>query len=223
MTAHRYSAPNKTEITTIRPIAPIDPDAAARDGIPRMITADAQPASAEARTYFQTAPITGAIPKRAGLPAYQSAGIVRIQKETTQATAIPTGPHGSPRRKSRPVTANSTTDQRNHRSALPMERWIHPWVPYRSIIPIPGAKNVKIRPDSSHPGPSRTTTRSLPIRVRPAPSPMPTKARVDSARRKNRPCCVESRVNRLRADTATVVRGAESWFVGRTNRSYAFL
>src|SRR5437867_7693074 len=107
MTAHRYSAPNKTEIATVRPIAPIDPDTTARDGIPRMITAEAQPASADARTYFHTAPITGAIPRRAGLPAYQSAGIVRIQKETTQATAIPTGPHGSPRRKTSPSPPNS--------------------------------------------------------------------------------------------------------------------
>ena len=128
MTAPRYSAPNNAEITTIRPIAPIDPDPSANDGIPRMITAEPQPASADARMYFQTAPITGTIPRRIGLPAYQRAGIVRIQKDATQATAIPTGPHGSPARKSRPVTANSTIPQRNHRSALPIERWIHPWV-----------------------------------------------------------------------------------------------
>src|SRR5206468_7313921 len=123
MTAHRYSAPNKTDIATTRPIAPTAPDAKVKGGIPRMITADAQPASADARTYLQTAPITWAIPRRAGLPAYQSAGIVRTQKEATHATAIPARPQRSPARKSRPVTANSMTAQRNHRSALPMERW----------------------------------------------------------------------------------------------------
>src|SRR5205823_14116290 len=113
MTAPRYSAPNNAENTTIRPIAPIDPDASANDGIPRMIRAEAQPASADARRYFQTAAMTETIPRRAGFPAYQSAGIVRIQKDAAQATAIPTGPHGSPRRKGMPVTATSTIPQRN--------------------------------------------------------------------------------------------------------------
>src|SRR5439155_9592211 len=104
MTAPRYRAPNKKEITPIRPTVPIDPSAPAKAGIPWMITTDAQPASAEARTYFQTALITGAIPRPAGLPAYQSAGIVRTHKDTTQATAIPTGPQGSAARKSKLVT-----------------------------------------------------------------------------------------------------------------------
>src|SRR5438094_8575252 len=122
MTAPRYSAPNKKEIAPIRPITPIEPSTQAKDGSPRMITADAQPASAEARTYFQTALITGGTAMPAGLPAYQSAGIVRTHNDTTQATATPTGPHWSPRRKSRLVTPNSTSPQRNHRSALPMER-----------------------------------------------------------------------------------------------------
>ncbi len=112
----------------MRATAPTAPDAATKGGIPWMITADVQPASAEARGYFQTAEMTEAIPRRAGFPAYQSAGIVRIQKDATQAKAIPTGPHGSPRRKSRPVTVSSTTPQRSHRSALPIERWIQPWV-----------------------------------------------------------------------------------------------
>src|SRR5439155_13004053 len=124
MTAPRYSAPNNAEIPATRPTAPIGPDASASDGIPRMISAAAQPASADARTYFQTAPMIATIPRRIGLPAYQRAGTVRAQKETTQATAIPVGPQRRPLRKSRPVTANSTIPQRNHRSALPMERWI---------------------------------------------------------------------------------------------------
>src|SRR6058998_1774439 len=129
MTAPRYNAPNKTDVITIRPIAPRAPDATASDGISRMIRADAQPASAEARTYFQTAAMTAAIPRRAGLPAYQSAGSVRIENDPTQVTAIPTGPQGRARRKSRAGTMSSTSPQRNQRSGLPMDRWIHPWVP----------------------------------------------------------------------------------------------
>ena len=128
MTAPRYKAPNNTEVITIRAAAPNGPDATTKGEISRMIAADAQPASAEARTYFHTAPIIGATPSCTGLPAYQSAGIVRTQKDITQATAIPTGPIGSPRTKSTPVTANSTTPQRNQQSALPRETWIQLWV-----------------------------------------------------------------------------------------------
>src|SRR5712692_5467778 len=75
-----YSAPNKTEITAIRPITSIDPDATAKDEIPGMMTAGAQTASAEARMYFQTAAMTEAIRRRLGLSAYQSARIVRTEK-----------------------------------------------------------------------------------------------------------------------------------------------
>ena len=116
------------EIVTIRATAPAQPDAATRDGMPWMTAAEAQPARADARTYFHTTAITGAIPKWIGLPAYQNAGIVRIQKDVVQAMAIPTGPHGSARTNNRAVTVASMSPQRNQRSALPIERWIQPWV-----------------------------------------------------------------------------------------------
>ena len=51
---------------------------------------------------------------------------------------------------------------------------------------MPGPKSVKIRPDSSHPGPSSSRITSLPTSVSAAPRPMPTNASVDSARRKCR-------------------------------------
>src|SRR3989442_3754163 len=105
----------------MRAAAPTEPDAPAKEGIPRMIRAEAQPASAEARTYFQTAPITGPIPRCIGIPAYQSAETVRIQKETTQATAIPAEPQRSPARRSRPVTANSRIPKRNQRHARSLQ------------------------------------------------------------------------------------------------------
>ncbi len=126
MTAPRYRAPNNAEIAAIRETAPTGPDTATKDkdGNPRMITADAQPASSDATRYFQTAAITGTTPNWIGRPAYQNAGIVRIQKDAVQATAIPAGPHGSATINRSPVTTNSTTPQRNQRSALPMERWI---------------------------------------------------------------------------------------------------
>src|ERR1700704_5780077 len=102
--------------------APNAPGRATKDGKHRTIVADVQPANREARMYFQTAAITGSMPSRIGLPAYQNAGIVRIQKDAVQATAIPTGPHLIPSRNRRPVNRNSTIPHRNQRSALPMER-----------------------------------------------------------------------------------------------------
>src|SRR5438093_8936354 len=90
------------------------------------------------------------------------------------------------------------------------------------MTPIPGARTVKIRPDASHLGPNSTRIRSLPIKVRPTPNPMPAKARVEKAPRKYRPCCMGSRVTRLKDDTATAVSGDES-SAGSMNRSYAFL
>src|SRR6266571_3314291 len=129
MTATRYRVPNIAETVSMRPPAPSEPDSATKDGSARMIAADAQPASRDATAYFHTAAITGAIPRCIGRPAYQNAGIVRIQKDAVQATATPAGPQGSPRINSRPVTMNSTMPQRNQRSALPMERWTQPWVP----------------------------------------------------------------------------------------------
>jgi hypothetical protein len=122
MTTPRYKLPNNREMVSIRATDPIALDAGAKDGIARMIRAHAQPASAEATTYLQTEATTSVIKMPAGFPAYQSAGKVRIQKDATQAKAIPTGPQWSPPRKSEPVTTISTSDQRNQRSALPIER-----------------------------------------------------------------------------------------------------
>src|SRR5216117_2395807 len=73
MTAHRYSVAKTMETSTMRISAAIGPDAPLNDGSPRMITADAAPASAEASTYFQTASTIEATPRPAGLPAYRSA------------------------------------------------------------------------------------------------------------------------------------------------------
>src|SRR5258708_35067957 len=126
MTETRYRAQNNREVTTIRRNTPTGSDTAMREGIARMIPKDAQVASRDASMYFQMADSTGAMPKRIGLPAYQNAGIVRIQYDTVQATAIPAGPQGSARRNIRAVTTNSTTPQRNPRSARPIETWIQP-------------------------------------------------------------------------------------------------
>src|SRR3984893_2601515 len=128
MTAPRYKTANNKEVDTIRARAPRIPDAATNKDISWMIKADAHPASIDATTYFQTTASTGVTPKRIGFPAYQNAGIKRIQKEALQAEAIPAGPHGNARKKSRTVTANSRTTHRSQRSALPIERWIKPLV-----------------------------------------------------------------------------------------------
>src|SRR3989442_9618900 len=108
ITALTYRTPNEREIAVIRAAASTGFDAMAKDGSPPTITPVAQPASRDARTYFQTAAITGAIPSCIGLPAYHNAGIVRIQRDKLQAVAIPTGPHRSAKRNIRPVTMNST-------------------------------------------------------------------------------------------------------------------
>src|ERR1700722_1058392 len=93
-----------------------------------MIATVASPAVKDASTYFQMVESMGATPKFIGFPAYQKAGIKRIQKETVQAPATPDGPHLSPSTKSKPVTVNSTSTQRNQRSAFPRERWSRPMV-----------------------------------------------------------------------------------------------
>ena len=128
-TAPRYSAPNNVEMMTIRARAPAESEDAANDRVVRIIAADVKPAKTEAMTNLQTEATTGVILNPIGLPAYQNAGIVRIQNDAVQATAIPSGPHASPSRNSSPVTVNSTATQRNQRFAVPMERWIHPIVP----------------------------------------------------------------------------------------------
>src|SRR5712692_7591386 len=91
-TAAAYSGTNTTEVAAIRPIAPSDPVAPIKDGNPPISPADIQPARADATANFQITSMTDPISRPAGRPAYQSAGIVRIQYETTQAAATPTGP-----------------------------------------------------------------------------------------------------------------------------------
>src|SRR6266568_1506307 len=129
ITVPRYMTPNNADDTPIRRAAPVAPGPPWREGKPRRIRAVAPPASNEASRYLQTASIMIPTPRFIGFPAYQNAGIVRIQNEAVQATAIPTGPHRKASRNKRPVNANSKMPQRNQRSALPMERWIQPWVP----------------------------------------------------------------------------------------------
>src|ERR1019366_394396 len=127
MTAPRYKDPNSKETVTIRASAPTAPGTPTKEGMPCMIPAHAQLASRDATTYFQTAASTGPIPKCIGLPAYQRAGIVKIQKDAVQAAAIPTAPHRSARTNNRHVAVTSISPQRNQRSAFPMERWIQLW------------------------------------------------------------------------------------------------
>src|SRR5437016_2135506 len=112
----------------IRSSAPAQPGAAASDGSVRIIAADVTPAIADARTYFQTTLMIGAIERRAGRPAYWSAGITRIHDGTAHAVAIPIGPHGSASANRHAITENSISAHRNKRSALPMAMWIHPYV-----------------------------------------------------------------------------------------------
>jgi len=173
-----------TETTPMRVTAPTKPGAAITNGALRMIKADAQPATPEARAYFQRAKIIGTSPNWIGFPAYESAGKVRIQKEAAQATATPAGPQGRPKMNSRNVAQNSITPQRSQRSGLPIDKWIHACVPYKSMIPMPGPKKVNIRPAISQPGPKSTRIRSFPTRVRSAPNPIPTNARAENAVRK---------------------------------------
>ena len=59
--------------------APAEPGIPTNTGTLLRIRADAPPASNAARMYFQTAAITGRTPKAIGFPAYQKAGMVRIQ------------------------------------------------------------------------------------------------------------------------------------------------
>jgi len=94
------------------------------EGNASMIMADAAKAKAAAATYRHTASMIDATRRRAGLPAYQSAGIVNTQRYATHATATPTGPHGRPTRNSRVIIENSTIPQRKRRSALPRERCV---------------------------------------------------------------------------------------------------
>src|SRR5437868_1163154 len=106
----------------MRASAPLGSDAATERGISAITQAHAPPAKSAARTYLQREITIEETPNCIGLPAYQNAGSVRIQKDAAQATAIPSGPHGSATKNRSNVTTASMKPQRNHRSGLPMER-----------------------------------------------------------------------------------------------------
>src|SRR5580698_2951730 len=111
-------------MTTIRSNAPFTPvvvDKNDRWGITIAVAALAERA---AIGYLHTALSTGFMPNSIGRPAYQMAGSANIQKDEVHARAIPTGPQRRATRKNEQVTRNCTIPQRNHRSALPIERWI---------------------------------------------------------------------------------------------------
>src|SRR5229473_1864260 len=83
------------------------------------------------------------------------------------------------------------------------------------MTPIPGPKKVKIRPAGPHAGPNSRRITSLPTRVKSPPAPMPTNATTARELRKYRLYRIGSCFNRLRADTATTVRGDTSWLAER--------
>src|SRR5271165_3750954 len=102
------------------------PAGEAEIGVPRAMAAVAKAASSDAAAYFQPAAIKDETPNPIGRPAYQKAGIKRIQKDTLQATAMPAGPQGNARTNNKAVTADSTSVQRSQRPGFPIERWIQP-------------------------------------------------------------------------------------------------
>src|SRR5437870_13533167 len=99
---------------------------APQNRVPRMMAAVPKPPTSDAAAYLQTAPSSDEIPNPIGRPAYQNAGIARIQKDTLQATAMPWGPHGNATINDKAVAADSTNVQRSQRTGSPIERWIQP-------------------------------------------------------------------------------------------------
>src|SRR5690349_275221 len=105
----------------MRPIA----DAAARaecgtaniEGNMRSTAKVAPPATSEAATYLQITARNGPTRKPIGLPAYQNAGTISVQRDMLQATATPAGPQGRAMRNDKQVTITSMTPQRSQRSA----------------------------------------------------------------------------------------------------------
>src|SRR5437660_312157 len=141
---------NRRDLTRISSSASAALLATVKVSMPRRIAVHASAAANAAMTYFQTAATSDETPNPIGRPAYQNAGIARIQKDTVQATAMPAGPHGNDRTNNNAVTVDSTSVQRSQRPGFPMERWIQPTVLQSSMIPIPGPNNSKILPDSAH-------------------------------------------------------------------------
>src|SRR5215472_2699751 len=111
MTPPKYNITNKHEVMRRRPRLPVAASVATKNGSSLVIAKHAEPARREAKTYFQIVASTAVAPSWIGFPAYQNAGSVSMREDTLQATAIPEGPHGNAKRKSVPVTANSTIPQ----------------------------------------------------------------------------------------------------------------
>src|SRR5260370_15974766 len=95
---------------------------------PRTMPVVTNPATRDATAYFHTASINEVTRNAIGRPAYQKAGIKRVQKDTLHATAIPSGPQCRATIKSKAVTTNSRMLQRSQRSGLPIERLTQPMV-----------------------------------------------------------------------------------------------
>src|SRR5919108_5064611 len=88
--------------------------------MPCIITLHAMPATSADIVYFQIAVIRDETPNPIGRPAYQKAGIDKIQKDKLQARAMPAGPHGNIRTNNKTVAADSISVQRSQRPGFPM-------------------------------------------------------------------------------------------------------
>src|SRR5215469_13402605 len=91
-------------------------------GVFRTAAAVAQPATSDATAYLHMGTTRAETPNPMGWPAYQKAGIKRIQKDTLHAAAMPAGPHGNATTNNKAVTPASTKVQRSHRPGFPSER-----------------------------------------------------------------------------------------------------
>src|ERR1041385_7026771 len=99
---------NRRDLTTMNVSASVAVLATVLVKMRPMIELDTRAPTSAAMTYLQTAAIRDETPNPIGCPAYQNAGITRIQNDTLQATAIPAGPHGNATINSSPVVADST-------------------------------------------------------------------------------------------------------------------
>src|SRR5215467_13880961 len=91
-------------------------------GVFRTAAAVAQPATSDATAYLHMGTTRAATPNPMGRPAYQKAGIKRIQYDTLHAAAMPAGPQGSATMNNNAVTAASIRVQRSQRPGFPSER-----------------------------------------------------------------------------------------------------
>ncbi len=96
---------NSVEMMMIASSAAPFPKWVSQNGVPPMMAAVAKPASSGAQHTSKRGNQSTRAPNPMGRPAYQKAGINRIQKDMLQAAATPAGPHGSARTKTRRVAA----------------------------------------------------------------------------------------------------------------------